>query len=412
MRLLTLHEHRTELAVELSIAERDLLRELVPSLQIAPSVGREDRYDLRPGSHVGAVDLGGSLSVAILPKIPVSRTMFLVSYALDPGAWTERGFDFSEERSLLEAIVPGFVRQVRRALHRGPLESYRTEEASLNTMRGRLRVGDQLRRRYGAYPPVEVTYDEFTEDVEENRLLKAALHRLSRMRMRSSAARRSLRRFDSALERVRLASYDPRRLPEIRYTRLNEHYRPAVELAKLILRSGSFELRHGSTRASAFLLDMNEVFEDFVVVALREALGASERIFPQGAKGRHLYLDVSRKVALKPDISWWGETCAFVGDVKYKEVSEDGVMHADLYQLLAYVISCGLPGGLLIYGSGKASTLHEVVYAGRTLEVVSMDLAQPPEDILRQVRKLSGRVRALRARSEVASTTERPTRCR
>lgn len=400
MRHLTLHEHRTELAVELSVAERDLLREFVPSLQIAPSVGQEDRYDLRPGSHVGAVELGGSLSVAILPKIPVSRTMFLVSYALDLDAWTERGFDFSEERSLLEAIVPGFVRQVGQALNRGPLESYRTEEASLNTMRGRLRVGDQLRRRYGAYPPVEVTYDEFTEDVAENRLLKAALHRLSRMRMRSGAARRSLRRFDSVLERVRLVSYDPRRLPEIRYTRLNEHYRPAVELAKLILRSGSFELRHGSTRASAFLLDMNEVFEDFVVVALREALGASERTFPQGAKGRHLYLDVNRRVALKPDISWWDETCAFVGDVKYKEVSEDGVEHADLYQLLAYVISCGLPGGLLIYGSGKASTLHEVVYAGRTLEVVSMDLAQPPEDILRQVRKLSGRVRALRARSE------------
>lgn len=402
MRHLTLYEHRTELGVELSVAERDLLRDLVPSLQITPSVGREDRYDLRPGSDVGAVDLGGSLSVAILPKIPVRRTMFLISYALDPNAWTERGFDFSEEKSLLEAIVPGFVRQVRQALHRGPLESYRTEEASLNMMRGRLRVGDQLRRRYGAYPPVEVTYDEFTEDVEENRLLKAALHRLSRMRIRSAAARRSFRRFDSALERVRLVSYDPRRLPKLRYTRLNEHYRPAVELAKLILRSGSFEIRHGSTRASAFLLDMNKVFEDFVVVAMREALGVTKRSFPQGAKGRRLYLDANRKVALKPDISWWDETCAFVGDVKYKDAPGDGVVHSDLYQLLAYVIACGLPGGLLIYGSGKASAVHEVAHAGRTLEVVSMDLAEPPEDILRQVRALSRRVRALRVRSEVA----------
>lgn len=395
---LTLHEHRTEPGIELSVAERDLLRELIPSLLITPSVGREGCYDLRPGSYVGTVDLG-SLSVVILPKIPVSRTMFLISYALDPGSWTERGFDFSEERSLVEAIVPGFVRQVRRALHRGPLESYRTEEASLNTMRGRLRVGDQLRRRYGAYPPIEVTYDEYTEDVEENRLIKAALHRLARMRMRSSTAKRSLRRFDSALERVRLVSYDPRRLPEVRYTRLNEHYRPAVELAKLILHSGSFELRHGSTRTSTFLMDMNRVFENFVVVALREALGATDRSFPQGARGRRLYLDENRSISLEPDISWWKDTCTFVGDVKYKEVPPGGVINPDLYQLLAYVIACRLPGGLLIYGSGGASTIHQILRADKTLEVASMDLSKPPESILQQVQNLAERVRALRARS-------------
>ncbi len=406
MRHLTLREHQTEPEIELSLAERDLLRELVPSLLITPSVGRENCYDLRPGSHVGAVNLG-SLSIAILPKIPVSRTMFLISYALAPDSWTERGFDFSEERSLVEAIVPGFVRQVRVALNRGPLESYRTEEASLNTMRGRVRVGDQLRRRYGAYPPVEVTYDEFTEDIEENRLIKAALHRLARMRMRSSAAKRSLRRFDSTLERVRLMSYDPRRLPEVRYTRLNEHYRPAVELAKLILRSGSFELRHGSTRASAFLLDMNAVFENFVVVALREALGATERAFPQGSRGRRLYLDGNRRILLQPDISWWADTCTFVGDVKYKEVPPGGVIHSDLYQLLAYVIACGLPGGLLIYGSGVASTVHEAVRAGRTLEVASMDLSNSPESILQQVQDLSDRVKALRARSDAAERRSR-----
>ncbi len=222
------------------------------------------------------------------------------------------------------------------------------------------------------------------------------------MRMRSDVARRSLRRFDSALERVRLVSYDPRRLPEIRYTRLNEHYRPAVELAKLILRSGSFELRHGSTRASAFLLDMNVVFENFVVVALREALGATERSFPQEARGRRVYLDGNRRILLQPDISWWADTCTFVGDVKYKEVPLGGVIHPDLYQLLAYVIACGLPGELLIYGSGEASTVHEVVYADKTLEVASMDLSKPPESILQQVQDLSDRVKALRARLAAA----------
>ena len=69
---------------------------------------------------------------------------------------------------------------------------------------------------------------------------------------------------------------------------------------------------------------MNGVFEDFVVVALREVLGVSERAFHKGARGRELYLDSDRRVSLEPDISWWEAGCAFVGDVKYKALSTAG----------------------------------------------------------------------------------------
>jgi 5-methylcytosine-specific restriction enzyme subunit McrC len=248
-------------------------------------------------------------------------------------------------------------------------------------------------------PPLEVSYDEFTEDIEENRLIKAALLRLGRMRIRFEPARRSLRHFDTLLERVGLVSYDPRRLSDVVYTRLNEHYRSAVELAKLILRFGSFELRHGRVRASAFLVDMNQVFEDFVVVALRERLGATEHTFPQGAKGRRLFLDQARKVGLEPDISWWaGDSCVFLGDIKYKEVSAVGVEHPDLYQLLSYVVAADLPGGLLIYGAGgREPVVHTVARAGKSLEVVALDLTASPESILEQVVVLADKIRWVRS---------------
>lgn len=58
--------------------------------------------------------------------------------------------------------------------------------------------------------------------------------------------------------------------------------------ARLILRSTSFEVRHGGVAASAFLIDMHQVFERFVYVALREALGLSERASAQrGAPERY-----------------------------------------------------------------------------------------------------------------------------
>jgi 5-methylcytosine-specific restriction enzyme subunit McrC len=169
-------------------------------------------------------------------------------------------------------------------------------------------------------------------------------------------------------------------------------------LAKLILRNTSFELRHGRVRALAFLVDMNQVFEDFVVVALREALKLSESTFPQGAKRRPLRLDQAGAVRLHPDLSWWdGSICTFVGDAKYRQVSAAGIEHPDLYQLLAYVIGTDLPGGMLVYAAGEAQPVtHRVVRLGKELHVEALDLQGSPDEILGQVRGVAERIRGLR----------------
>jgi 5-methylcytosine-specific restriction enzyme subunit McrC len=289
-------------------------------------------------------------------------------------------------------------------LRRGVLQGYRVEEDALPTVRGRLRFEDQLRRRHGVFPPAEVRYDEFTEDIEENGLLKAAIARLGRLRLRAERTWHALRAFDDALANVRLVEYDARRLPDIAWTRLNERYQPAVALARLILRAVSWDLSHGPHAATAVLVDMNQVCEDFVILALREELRLSECAFPQGALGRGLRLDLAGKVTLQPDISWWdGARCVFVGDVKYKRVNVAGIKHADLYQLLAYTIAADLSGGLLIYAAGEGDpAVHSVRHARKELQVVTLDLAGDPDAILSQIASVAERVRDLRARAQLA----------
>ena len=204
-----------------------------------------------------------------------------------------------------------------------------------------------------------------------------------------------LREFEALLAPVELVHFDARNLPEVRFSRLNEHYRAAIELAKLILKSSSWELRQGQVRASAFLVDMNRVFEDFVITALREELHVTKHDFPANARGRLLHLDQAARVGLEPDISWWkGNRCVFVGDVKYKRINVPGIKHADLYQLLAYTTATKLPSGLLIYAAGETEPrTHTVPLAGKTLEVVALDLSGTPDEVLDQIRSLALRIR-------------------
>ena len=393
MPALSLTEYRPARGVVLAANQRDALLGLAPKLGVAPEPGEPGLYCLTPTSWVGGFGVG-DLRVEILPKLDIASVVFMISYALDPRRWRPEEIGFVRSDSLVEAILPGFVRQTRQALGRGVLRGYREEEAALSTVRGRLRFDDQIRRRFGIFPPVEVRYDEFTADMPENRLLKAAIARLARLRLRHDDSRRTLRALDVALDEVSLVEFDPNRLPEISYTRLNEHYRPAVELAKLILKATSFELKTGGVRSSAFLVDMNAVFEDFVVVALREALRLSERAFPQGARDRPLYLDEARRIRLKPDISWWdGTVCNFIGDLKYKRLGADAVVNADIYQLLAYSLATGLPSGLLVYAAGEAEPMvYRIPGADKRLEVVTIDVSGSPEDVLARVRSLARRV--------------------
>ena len=397
MRAIDLREHERSGPWPLSAAERDALRDM-RSLTVEPAAGQEGAYDLTPGSWVGAVEIG-DLSVSIRPKLDIARVLFLAGYAEDVDVWKPERFDFLEALTLVEALAPALAAATRRAFAGGLLHGYRVEEEALLTVRGRIRVEDQVRRRFGVAVPVEVRYDEFTDDVTANRLVKAAAERLGRMRLRLRRSREGLRWIGARLENVSLVEYPPAAVPEVAFDRLNQHYREVVALARLVLRHSSFEIGRGSLRAAGFLMDMNRVFQDFVTRALREALGVSARVFRAEEGGVHL--DEARRVRLQPDLSWWDrqDACVFVGDVKYKR-ADAGVPNADLYQLLAYATALDLPGGLLIYAKGETGPAsHTVRHVGKRLEVHALDLSGPVEELLAGIGRLARRVQALRAES-------------
>lgn len=395
LRTTSLVEHRDSAPIKLNAAERESLRALAPGLSATEVAGEPSLYVLNPGNAVGAVQVGDR-RFALRPKIAISRLLFLVSYSMDPRQWMRLGFDFAEDEDIFEAMIPGFAFQLEEALRGGLLNGYRLEEDSTHTVRGRIRIADQLRARFGLIPPVECAYDEFTEDIAINQLLKAAITQLGHIRIRHTENRNRLRELAKAFSNVSPVRFDPRHLPEIRYDRLNERFRRPVEVARLILRSRSVDARPGDVGGASFVIDLAKVFEDFVATALREALGLPPRLFPRQAGGCHLYLDADRTIGLKPDLSWWNnERCVFIGDVKYKKTaSTAGVQHPDLYQLLAYTTATELPRGLLVYAAGEdVERVVRIPGANKEVEVVTLDLDREPAAVLAQVGRIAEMVR-------------------
>ena len=372
-------------------------RMCLPSVSFEPVKGKGNTYRLRPGSTVGALEIG-DLSVLITPKIGIPQLLSLACYALDVYKPQDKLFDFQEAETLPDILALALIAAARRAFSRGLLRGYLIEEEALHTVRGRIRFDEQIRRRYGIPLPVELRFDEFTEDILAKRLVKAAAARLGRMSLRSPDARRGLGWIAAILENVSLLEFRRRRVPAVRFDRLNEHYRHVVGLARLILLHSEFESFRGDVRASGFLIDMNVLFQEFVTRALRESLGVSERTLRADKGLDRITLDETGKVSLQPDFSWWEDgLCKFVGDAKYKNITGKSVPNADLYQLLAYTTALDLPGGLLIYAKGEANLAsYKIRYSDKWLEVAEIDLSKPLKAILKRVKGIGCKVEELR----------------
>ena len=258
-------------------------------MTITPAAGSTDTYTLTSSSTVGVARVG-DLTLELRPKIGVAPVLFLISYALNPKSWKLEQAQLACDANLAEAVVPLFTRTIQQTIRPGLLHGYRRREDTLASVRGRVRISDQFRTRTGLPLPVEVAYDDFTPDILENRLLRTAVDTLGRLYLRHEDSRTSLARLRLQLNGISTLAPDRRGVPEPHWTRLNERYRPAVALARLIISTAGLEARAGGVDASVFLIDMNAAFERFIRVALREALRLDIHAFPPAARGHTRYI--------------------------------------------------------------------------------------------------------------------------
>ena len=397
MKQIDLTEYRRSEPVALLVEERDAFEDAVRPANIQPVHGQDAQYYITAGSTVGAIEIG-DLSVLIHPKIGIPQLLSLACYAIDQVRFTREDFDYPEEVALPDVMALALSAYARRAFAAGLLKGYRTEEEVLYGVRGRIRFEDQLRRRFGLVVPVEVRYDEFTDDIVPNQLVKAAVMLLGDMRLHSRHASIGLGWVAAMLDNVSGIEFPVTDVPKVAFDRLNAHYQGVVTLSRLILQNGAYQSNRGVVRAQGFLMDMNKVFQEFVTVALREKLGLSpatfgERVIPS--------LDTSNAIHLRPDLVWnRGSSYVFVGDAKYKNLTERNVPESDLYQLLAYVTALNLSGGLLVYAHGEVKrATYTVRHCEKTLEVDVLDVSGTLDEALARVEGVAEKVRALSAAS-------------
>lgn len=345
---------------------------------------------IRASSWVGAMVLPG-LNLRVRPKVGLRNLFTLFSAGLPESAWRAPDVGWEDDEDPVDGIAEFVVRAIDETTRRGLLHGYLDVEERTPAIRGRLLVEQLATRPWDVLPP-PCRYDKFTADVVENRWLRLGLHRVLRWpQLHPSVRRRTLRvlqRFDGVSD-VSSGSL-PAELP--RSTRLNEHYRPALELARLVVEGTSFTDLPGQRFASSLMVDMNDLFERWVAAELRQRLWPGIEVATQVPKT----LADHGKVRIRPDLVFRhrGKN-VLVGDTKYKLTADARARSGDYFQMLAYAVALDVRIGLLIYCTADDPPPREVVvrHLGTRLQCLALRLDGPPEGLDDELERLCAHIR-------------------
>ena len=383
--------------VALSISQAARLQEL-KFCRVSPTADA-GIWRITDVTRVGVVGLD-ELRLLVRPKTPLRSLIFMASYSGVQADLDHATFAFEADQDLPAALASALIRAVGAATERGLLKGYVPVEETGTVIRGRWDVARQLKTRPGVPVPVELTYDDYTEDIAENRIVKAALRslvRLEQLPRRVVDELGALLGMFSEISDLRVGG----RVTMPAETRLNAHFQPALRLAQWILEATSWAHAEGASSGSAFLLNVVKVYEDFVGSVLRATLKPEG--FEVDLQVSDWRLDTDGKIRMRPDIviSRGGRVVS-VADTKYKVWGEsDGSPpNADVYQGLAYAITAHVPEVHLLYVSGDVEPRrYEIAATGTVVVTHAVDVSNGPEELVTRVAELG---RALVATGGIA----------
>ena len=268
--------------------------------------------------YIGAAWLvSDELAVVVTPKVPDIDfiQMFLSALEIDTQKESNYfaqcyGIQFDEPQietheelnQLTPLLVLHFISLLERLLKHGLKKDYLLHEENLKAkVKGRILFGKHLKTNVfqQCSDRMYCQYQEYTDDIPENRLLKKALLFSERILDRCDSLKRQSQYPDLQLRLNRLkASFshisddiEPYQVQKLSSNKLFKGYKEAVRVAKMILRRFDYSIREASSEQHStppFWIDMTRLYEMWVLHRLQK-LGINPIMFQEaGFYGRQV----------------------------------------------------------------------------------------------------------------------------
>ncbi|NCD12065.1 MAG: restriction endonuclease [Epsilonproteobacteria bacterium] len=297
---------------------------------------------LQAQNYVGLIQTKDGTTIEILPKIQElsedeSKNILikmLKTLKKSPFKNVNMAHLQSTKMPLLEIFITMFLEELAALVRKGIKSDYITKEENLPFLKGKLKVGEQIKKNNIHKERFYVQYQEFLSDRAENRLIKTTLHYLYK-KSHTTKNQQRIREFLFVFDEISTCKDVKNDFLHVKPNRQMKEYKQILLWCKTFLLENAFSPYKGDDIAFALLFDMNLLFESYVGAYLKKkGLHVSLQ-----DRGKHL-VEEPRKFALKPDIVVTCKTNSeklIIADTKWKIIKEEkDISQSDMYQLFAY----------------------------------------------------------------------------
>jgi 5-methylcytosine-specific restriction enzyme subunit McrC len=321
-------------------------------------------YDrVKFNQYVGVIQVD-DLTIEVLPKTDrhgddkaawqqVLIKMLFISLQVNARTTTISAVNI-KQLTVLEAYLALFLQEVDTLLRHGLVKKYRTEVGNQTSLKGRLLVHKQVTKNLVHAERFYVAHQVYDRNNLFNSILKETLDCINSLSV-SSAVKSKCGTLLLDFPECNPVKATEILFKRLRYDRKTERYRTAIELARIILLNYHPDFRGGSNNILAIMVDMNQLWENYVYYVLKRACtakGPDYHVYPQQKKlfwknpiggNRRLkpdlvleYLKDSIKRRLVLDTKWKYESDPSVEDVRqmyaynhYFQTNESYLLYPD-----------------------------------------------------------------------------------
>lgn len=333
----------------------------------------DSTFCLRPKSYVGFIQLLDK-TIYIKPKIPDENLLVILSYLYDQvDIGEDVEFAQKETDSILDIMAFILTSWASKLIKRGLYRCYIRKQDRIPRLRGKIIHAKNL----FYFDKIYCSFDELSHSVYENIILKATLRLILSIQV-MDVIKNSARILIKLLSDIEDVCLSKKLFSRIYYSRLNKYYFNIIQLCELIWKNYSIHQVSHDVRFPGFLVNMNNIFEEFI----RKFLVSS---FPEETVAkRHIGkwadgINLAHLPEMQPDIVVDDK---LVLDVKYYRsvLGSQGKYHSShIYQILSYMKILNLDG-MLIYPEVTEKIQETYTVEGKSFSIKTIDVRGTREE--------------------------------
>ena len=367
------------------------------------------KRQIKTKNYVGIIETSKGLTLEILPKIFFgfqdkdykrelrdSKKVFLTMLSKLKNSpflnISSAHLKTSSNFPLLEVFIENYINEIMKIIRTGIKSQYVDKYENLNFLKGKIINSLNIKHNHSNKARFYCEFDEFSEDMSYNRLIKSTLlklNQISKSHYNRTKIRQLLNYFDLIKESINFDS-DFKKINT--NNRLFVSYKKAIAWAEVFLMNKSFTNFKGSSKNMALLFPMERIFEDYIghlckkYAKGREIKTQDNSYYLVEERGVYGTRRPEKKFKLKPDVISTDNDSILIIDTKWKVLTSShkgnyGISQADMYQLYAYgkkyTLQDRSPVLTLLYPKTKNFTtpLDDFIYDGNlVLGVIPFNL--------------------------------------